>query len=265
MKNKAKKVIRKYYEYIVTKISILWAQRSFHTDDVRVKYILKKKKDSKSLVIVLSSCTRRGLKARYNYMRTLKKIPCNRLFILDDYAADHRGSYYLGKDYTFSEEKAVHQLIVTMQNKLDVKTLLFCGSSKGGYSALNFGLEYPGAYVLAGAPQYFLADYLVGSGNVEAYRHIIGDEDEEKKTALNYRLRNKINDLKVFPKPKIYLHYSDREHTFEEHVRHILEDLQENGYTVISDVADYTNHSDISYYFPDFLVKTINLILEESK
>lgn len=254
MSDKAKRVIHKYYEYVMTKLDILWAQRVFTSENTRVKYILKTNKVSKDLVVVLSSCTRKGIKARYNYMKSLKSINCNKLFILDDYAEDHRGSYYLGEGLRFNEETAVHKLIRSVMEEIAAKQVFFCGSSKGGYAALNFGLEYEKSIIIAGAPQYFLGDYLIGSQNTEAFHHIVGnDESEEMKELLNQRLREKIKDLHRKADQTIYLHYSDKEHTYEEHVKHLIMDLRERNQVLITDVADYTNHSDISYYFPDFL------------
>ena len=58
-------------------------------------------------IIVFSSCTRKGIRARYNYVRTLKEVPCNKLFLLDDFASDHRGSFYLGSNMKFEEAVVV--------------------------------------------------------------------------------------------------------------------------------------------------------------
>ena len=262
MKDKTKRVVRKYYEYLMTKIELLWRQKKYTNDGTGVKYILKKHSDAEVLTVVLSSCTRRGIKARYNYMKTLKNVPCHQLFVLDDYAEDRRGSYYLGENLKFNEEKTVHMLIQKTIRETNAKRVVFCGSSKGGYAALNFGLEYDDAFIIAGGPQYFLGDYLIGSSNVEAFRHTIGNSDEEEgKQLLNRRLKNKVLNQNGKGNQNIYLHYSDKEHTYEEHIKYLLQDLSERGYKVYTDVADYTNHSDIAYYFPDFLKAKLAEIL----
>ena len=138
MSDKAKRIIRKYYEFFITKFKILREQKIFNYENVKVKYMLKEEKEADALTIVFSACTRKGLKARYNYVKTLDGIPSNRLYILDDYAKDHRGSYYLGSDFQFNEEKATDALIKQIIAVLKPKKLIFCGSSKGGYAALNF-------------------------------------------------------------------------------------------------------------------------------
>jgi len=261
MPSKTKRVIRKYYEYITTKIKLVFSQKKFKDGDVTLKYILKKSHDSKNLVVIFSSCTRRGIKARYNYMRTLAKIDANKLFILDDFAADHRGSYYLGYNSSFSEERATKNLIDSITEKLQTNRLICCGSSKGGYSAINFGLQYSDSYIVAGGPQYFLGRYLVKSQNTECLEHIIGTVSEEKIAKLDGRLKERIREKKYGNKQKIYLHFSNKEHTYEEHIRDLVQELTDCGYDIDCDIADYTNHSDISYYYPDFLVKTVSELI----
>jgi len=257
-KKKIISVIKKYYEYFATKIAILKEQNCFCFSGTKVKYIFKQNKESSVLLIVLSSCTRKGIKARYNYMKTLKNIPYNKLFILDDYAADHRGSFYLGKNLDFSEEAATNELIRKIKNENQIDLLVFCGSSKGGYAALNFGLEYDNAFIIAGGPQYYLGDYLINSENLDAYRHIVGNcETEETKEFLNQRLKKKIENKDRVANQKLFLHYSNQEHTYEEHIKYLIHDLEARGQSITTDVASYTNHSDISYYFPTFLINTI--------
>lgn len=263
MLDKARRVIRKYVEFIITKIKIIWEQREFTYEDVTVKYILKEKKNVETLVIIFSACTRKGLKARYNYVKTLNGLHCNRLYILDDYAEDHRGSYYMGNNFRFNEEQAVIELIKQMMQKMTPQKIIFCGSSKGGYAALNFGMRFEGAQMVIGAPQYFLNSYLEASQNLYTLKHIIGTKEPEKCEKLEYYLREKIKGNPNIDSQKVYIHYSDKEHTYEEHIKHMLKDLNDNGYQIESDVASYENHSDISYYFPDFLRKQIQNIISQ--
>lgn len=256
MKDRTKRIIRKYYEFVQTKIKLIFFQRKYHHEDVTIKYILKKTVDSKNLVIVFSSCTRKGIKARYNYMRTLDKVSVNKLFILDDFASDHRGSYYLGSNWRFNEERATLALCMQVIEMLKAEKVICCGSSKGGYSALNFGLQIDGSYIVAGGPQYYLYDYLKESGNIECLSHIIGDEIPQKANELNLYLEKRIRN-NCFKNQMIYLHFSNLEHTYFEHVKYLICELERNGYTVECDISDYKHHSDISYYYPDFLVNSI--------
>ena len=83
----------------------------------------------------------------------------------------------------------------------------------------------------------------------------------KKLKKLDTRLKERIESKKCGNKQKIYMHFSDKEHTYSEHIKDLLECLKENEYNVECDIADYTNHSDISYYFPDYLTNTIKQIL----
>lgn len=264
MLDKARRILRKYVEYVITKIRILWEQRVFSFEGVDVKYILKRRDDADSLVVVFSACTRKGLKARYNYVKTLNGLRCNRLYILDDYGEDHRGSYYMGHDFGFEEERAVKELIRKMIARLEPQRTIFCGSSKGGYAALNFGLEFAGSDMIIGAPQYFLTSYLLESENLHTLNHIMGERTPEKEQRLEFYLRNRLQSAENKESHTIYLHFSDQEHTYEEHIKYMLKDMEENGYKVEKDIADYTNHSDLSYYFPDFLKRNVKKIIEQA-
>ena len=81
--------------------------------------------DSRDLIIVFSSCTRKGIRARYNYVRTLKEVPCNKLFLLDDFASDHRGSFYLGSNMKFEEAVVVRELIDRVREHTGQDVLIF--------------------------------------------------------------------------------------------------------------------------------------------
>ena len=252
-----KKILRKYYEFFLTKIKILFEQKQFKYGDTTLKYMIKKSHSSK-LVVVFSACTRKGLRARYNYVRTLRNIDYNQLFILDDFAADHRGGYYIGSNFKFNDEKATIALIKKIQNELDIKETVYCGSSKGGWAALNIGLQFDKSTIIVGGPQYFLADYLLKSGNVDTLNYIIGEKNEQKLAKLNNYLKEKFENNTYIDSQKIYMHYSNKEHTYEEHIKDMLKDLHSMHYNVIEDIGNYECHSDISYHFPDFLLKTLS-------
>jgi len=262
MISKIKRIVRKYREYLYTKIKILKEQKIFRYKGVKVKYILKEADGADTLAVVFSACTRKGLRARYNYVKTLDGMKCNRLYILDDYAKDHRGSYYIGGNFKFDEEAATRALIQKMMEDLKPVKIVFCGSSKGGYAALNFGTEFPNAIMIVGAPQYFLKTYLLEHKNFHTIKHILGERTEEKDTVLEFYLKNKLRKNKNIQSQTVYFHFSDKEHTYEEHIVHMLKDMEEMDYRVAKDIANYTNHSDVSYYFPDFLKKNLATIIE---
>ncbi|MGM0216066.1 PssE/Cps14G family polysaccharide biosynthesis glycosyltransferase [Enterococcus sp. AZ109] len=250
----------KYVEYLITKSQVLLKQKTFQTENERVHYLFKKN-NSSTLIVVFSSCTRKGVAARYNYVRTLKDVSYDQLFILDDWGYDRRGIYYLGHEMSFSIEAAVEKLIQEVVQQGRYKKVIFAGSSKGGYAALNFGLKFPNAKIIAGAPQYKLGDYFTDPSNKleDTLRFICGEQaDEEKLKILNRHLNEKIEKYAGHAESvTIALHYSDKEHTYEEHICDLLNDLNKAGYHTKQDIHHYHNHSDISLYFPQFLLTQI--------
>ena len=56
---------------------------------------------------------------------------------------------------------------------------------------------------------------------------------------------------------KLYIHFSSKEHTYEEHIRYLIDDLKRYKYEHKLEVLEYTNHSEVSIYFPKFLLNTI--------
>lgn len=263
----AKKRFGKYIEYLTTKIRIIFQQKYYRYEDTTVKYLFEKMQ-SDAVVFVFSSCTRAGIKARYNYVRTLKRINADKMFVLDDGGNDARGVFYLGENMDFLMERAVESLIKKTISEGRYKKIIFAGSSKGGYAAINFGIRIPGSTIIAGAPQYRLGDYLMDQNNrlEQTLISITGngylDADEETLEKLNHHLRVKILDaVRNNKENHIYLHYSEAEHTYSEHIKFMLLDLETGNFSTKKEILYYENHSDISLYFPDFLIRSIEEVM----
>lgn len=253
---KLRKKIKKYFEYGYTKLKLFFRQKKYANGNISLKYLFDRNKKSKTLVVVFSACTREGVKARYNYVRTLKKVKTNKLFILDDFAEDKRGGYYLGQYPEFLVEKTVEKLILTFYERYGAEKLILCGSSKGGWASLDFGfsLNLPNKVIVCGAPQYLLGNYLCHfpitfsfiKGNATA---------EEVVEELNVHAKRRMEWACLLP--KIYLHYSVNEHTYNDHIADLLNDLTNMGISFSEDRATYTSHSDVSYHFPEYLLESI--------
>lgn len=261
--NLNKKKIEKYVEYITTKIKILYKEKRFKSNGYTLKYMLEKN-ESNSLIVVLSGIPRQGLKARYNYGRTLNKIKANKLFILDDFGYDQRGAWYLGKNKDFKIKKSTKELIEKTKKDLGIENTIYCGSSKGGYNALMFGLEDKGSTIIAGGPQYYLGERLT-NGVYPTYTlpYIMGkDYNDDDIQFLNVLLPNIVKKSKGND-CEIYLHYSDQEYMFDTHIKYLVEDLNANGIDFVADVEKYEKHAEIAYYFPTFLVDTLKKVMPQ--
>lgn len=254
--------VEKYIEYFTTKIKILYKEKKVKSNGYTLKYMLERS-DSTSLIVVLSGIPRQGLKARYNYGRTLRNIKANKLFILDDFGYDQRGAFYLGKNKDFKIQEAVKELISKVKCDLCIDKTFYVGSSKGGFASLYFGLQDKGSTIVAGGPQYILGDHLT-KGVYPKYTlpYILGEDyTQEDIDSLNNIVRDVVYELKD-NECDIYLHYSDKEYTYDRHVIPLLEDFKANDIKCHEDVEHYEKHAEIAYYFPSFLVETLNRVLK---
>ena len=247
------KKIKKYIDYAETKIVLMFTEKKYFykAGNITLKYLWQKDENSDRLIVIFSACTRAGLKARYNYVRTLKDVKANKLFILDDISNDGRGCYYLGKWPDFLVSRAVKELLDKIIAETNPKTIFFGGSSKGAYASMYFGTMYDNVKIIMGAPQYRLGFYLTHDAYKDTFDFICGSNDKDTVSKeLDLLLADAID--KGTPR-EVYIHYSDAEHTYEEHIVYFLEKLNEKGYTVKSDVQHYETHGDVSMYFPEFL------------
>ena len=243
-------------------------QRRYRGFSCELKYMYHNCPRSDALIVVFSGCTGPGIPARYNYMRTLKDVPCSKLFILDDFGLDRRGGYYLGAYPEFLFEKATMALIEETVTRHGIKTCYFAGSSKGGWAALNFGvkLRLPvKKHVIIGAPQYWLGQYLYHPANRITFDGICGEQEEACVIAalddyLPAAIRAGSTDGN---RPEVYLHYSSCEHTYDAHIVHLIAALKENGYSLAEDAGCYTDHAAVAAHYPPFLLRTLTELLNK--
>ena len=226
----------------------LATKKKFGTNKIR--YLLEKHKSSDSLVVVFSGFPKAGEPARFNYLRALDKLRINKLFILDDFGWENRGSYYLtGRPGQESLQEEICALIEKCRGE---KRLFTAGSSKGGSAAILYGLKCGAEGIVAGAPQYYIGSYLVGEGHTEILRSICGDTSETDVQRLNELLPGVIEKAPA-EKTKMYIHCSKMEHTYHEHVSALLKRLQQRGFDVQCDLETYLNHEEVGRYFAKYL------------
>lgn len=236
------------------------SEKTFSYDGVKLKYLLYPG-SNKTLIVGFQACSPTPV---YNYVRSLNCMDATRLYIKDDFARDHRGSYYLGTHGNGKVEKAVLALIDYIENKMgggNPPKMIFIGSSKGGYSALNFCLHYDYSFAVIAAPQYLLGNYLNCDIMKPQLEDILGVIDNNRIKELNSRLRNKI--YASSKTQRIFIHYSDLEHTFSEHICYLLRDLRANKFFISEDIHHYIEHGDLYKYYPRYLVDTVKQIIND--
>lgn len=231
------------------------------TNSLRYHFIPAADEKLKDRLLVVFSAISPHYSFVYNYMKSLEDVPCNKLFILDDFG--DQGSYYIGRNRDYSIETAVSSLIQYIMAKHNIlhKNVTALGSSKGGYSALYYGLKYHFGNVIAGGPQSKIGDFLIKQAkheNVAVY--IAGSAEEGDLHYLNgliFRLLEQPNDAS----PNIHLYVGSGDHHYKNHVIPIFDQLKHKGYHVHLDVEQNINHNDLRTHFPPFLRKKLSEIL----
>lgn len=235
-------------------------QKSIHAHQQKVRYLFEKGKNQ-HLVVIFSGFPQENQKAKYNYIKTLKHVNANKLFILDDIGPNQRGAYYLGYHHDFSFALAVETLILKVKKDYHITKVIHCGSSKGGYAAMYFALRTQGDVVISGAQQYYLGNYLFYNHNKPIYTYLTGSDDEKDVGFLNNLLKDSI-ELAIF-KPRVYLHYSIHEHTYHEHIHDLIMDLRKHHFPLDLDEHGYEHHHEVANYFPKTMLNVIQRILSE--
>ena len=225
-----------------------------------VKYLFQKSyRKTDDLVIVFSAFPPIGKKPGYNYVRTLDEFDCNKLYILDDFGA--RATYYLCENKEYTIERSVARLINQVVKENGIKNIMACGSSKGGYAALYYGIKYGFQHIVVASPQYYLGDYLLEQTNSQSVvKFMAGNTTQSDHKYLNCILENIIR--KSENKPNIFIHLGKGEYHYPMHVKPLLEELKSNGIQYELDLADYNNHNQVIYYYPETLKNKVRQVLD---
>ncbi len=236
-------------------------QKTFRSIGYNVHYLYQKGPGD-GLVVVFSAYAS-GLKPTYNYVRTLwGKGFGSLLFIRDDFVnLPSGGAYYLGRNGDYHGKNAVLRLIEKVRRESGAKRVIGIGSSKGGTAALFFGIKAGFDALILGGCQYYIGTYLK-EHKMESLCELTGTKTpEEREIAyLDDIVPRAVREAKR--KPCIHLHYSNREHTYEEHIRDLIRDLKEQGFSVEEDVAGYEEHSDIYLYYLPYMTQKLHSLLQ---
>ncbi|EQB38118.1 hypothetical protein M948_05965 [Virgibacillus sp. CM-4] len=225
-----------------------------------VKYLFHKPyRNTDKLIIVFSAFSAIGKGPRYNYINTLEDFDCNKLFILDDFGS--RASYYLCENRDFSIERSVYQLIQAIIKEYNIKNTMACGSSKGGYAALYYGLKYGFDHIIVASPQYFIGDYILKQTNSEdVARFMSGSDNVKDKKFLNDIMPDIISQTTY--KPNVFIHLGEREYHYKSHVLPLLSKLDEFNIEYQLDLGDYDDHQEVIKYYPGILKEKVMEIFE---
>lgn len=177
-----------------------WLREKTTSDGV--SYIFTNNK-SKNLVIVFS-----GIGSDYNYRRSFKASSWDQLYIKDSWAEGV--SYYLYENGSNHPEKLTSSFIEQFLSTHQYAKIATFGSSKGGTSAIYFGLKH----------------------------HV-----DEIYAVVKKQIESNVNSDTI-----IHLLYSKNEHTYEDHIIHLIKKLDECNIKHIDQVEDFPEHSMIGDY-----------------
>ncbi len=226
-------------------------ERKWHS---RLRYVFYIN-HSERLIVVFSGFPEND-KPVYNYIRTLKSVPADKLFILDDFG--YKGSYYLLEKGTNKPQLLVKSLIDHIINGRHRYTSIVCaGSSKGGTAAIFYGLQCNASDIYAGACQYYIGDYLCTPDFTPIVLGMTGcNPTPTIKKELN-EIMPRLLVKYAGSKSIIHLLYSKDEHTYVEHIKDLISDLIKNNITITEQVEQFANHNDVGKYFSTYLRKEL--------
>lgn len=217
---------------------------------------------NKDYLIIIFSAVNPPKQFSYNYINTLEKLPYNKLFILDNFG--EQGAYYLGENLRLDIETSVMSLINMKMAKYNLrnKDIITVGSSKGGFSALYFGMKYSFGNIIVGGAQTKLGNFLYKECKVENIINYVGINDKVySREYLNNILYKSINKDNVFI-PNVYIHIGTGDHHFKNHITPFIKYLKEQGKENIQlDIKEYNSHDGLRKYFPIYLCRTLSNLL----
>ena len=240
--------MKKHIRRIILKIYLLLKERKFRK---RLKYIYINN-HSDSLLVVFSGFP--SGKPVYNYMRTLSNLKTiSKLFILDDFG--YKGSYYWfekGKDYPLS---LTTDLIKTVMGGGKFKRMVTMGTSKGGTCAIYYGLIFKASDIYSGACQYYVGNYLSIKEHLPILKAMLGENySEEDVYQLNQMMPN-ILKVSEGQQSVVHLLYSKNEHTYQDHIVYLIDDLNKYHIPYTEQVENFNEHVAVGNFFIDYIKK----------
>lgn len=234
----------------------------------KITHLPNTNKDSDYLLVVLSGFNGGEVAGReplYNYVRTLEDISVNQLFILD--GVDNVPVYYYGSNKTESYLKDTSDLIQRYIDELNIEksNVIIAGSSKGGTGALLVGLYMELGHIISGANQLDVGTYLDTLPKVREimFNKIFGNNLDSNVRELDNSFRRHflINDTIS----KLYFHAGNRDSHYIKHMKPMLKHYDEKNINYELDLRNYSDHSSLQYYFPEYFLRKLNEIFEMPK
>lgn len=245
------------FSHLIFRFYIFIHERSFIAHKNSFKYMLQKVRCGRERVLIVVFSAYNKQRAGYNYIKTLRSIKSDKLFIKDNFGPNGLGSYYLGPGKENTIERGTLELIEYVKQKRKSSKIIFVGSSKGGYAALNFFLSFKtiNSVAIVGAPQYLLASHLLHEGFEQMLQYILGKIDDCSINELDKYVQAKIANYNL--SGRLYLQYSRHEEFYQSQINPLINDLKSSLVSCYFEERPYSLHSEVHKYFPSFLIQVI--------
>lgn len=200
-------------------------------------------------------------KRNYNYISHFSNYNADRLYILDNWGC--RGSYYLMENGNYSPLKITSEIIEQFIFKNNYNTLIFCGTSKGGSAAVYYGLKYNANYIISGACQYHIGDYIKNYPDIMKGMIGMTKLTEDKIRILNSSMYDMIKQKISYFTGKIVLIYSEKEKekTYQIELKDLIKDINACSYHLERVEEDFINHSEIGVHFINYMNSFLNRLI----
>lgn len=86
---------------------------------------------------------------------------------------------------------------------------------------------------------------------------MMGRDASQKEQEKLDKMLSEIISKNQNSKSIIHLLYSEKGHTYIEHIKPLIEDLEKNNITHIDKVETFTNHADVGKYFSPWIKNEI--------
>lgn len=243
-------------------------ESEFKGEKHNIKHLFLPNENSDYLIVVFSGFHGGEVAKKppvYNYINTLKDVNINKLFIMDN--VDNTPVYYYGTEGTDSYLKDTTHLVNHYAEKLGIKksNIITTGSSKGGTGSLIVGLDIGVGHIISAANQLNVGTYLNSLPKVREliFNMIFGSNDDSYVELLDQKFREKI--LVNSTESNLYFHAGTRDSHYIKHMKPMLENFDSKKIYYELDLKNYVGHNSVIYYYPEYLKRKINEILNLPK
>lgn len=236
--------------------------------DYSFKYILKKRKyDNNNLIIVFSGF---GSKSdfTYDFLTSLKNSRSSVLWIKDDFFNNSHATYYMDTLNSKGLEDAIINFIDCLLShlELDRSNCTLLGCSKGGSSALYYGIKYNFKNILVSAPTLLIGSSITGIANNGKARTCAkfimnGDSNQAKIEILDKKILSVIeNDENINKNIFLISSKADPKHKFQ--VEPFIDNFKKyaNFNYLESKSCLVRSHQDVTFFNAPLILSILNCL-----